>query len=98
MNTPVASTIDVRLIPPAARHGLIFERLAGLDPQDALQLVSDHDPVPLRRQLDQQWPDRFAFAYLDSSPDLWRLEIRRAPATAEKAREGSCCSGGACCG
>lgn len=97
MNTQTVSTIDVRQIPPASRHSLIFDRLAALDAQGALQLVSDHDPVPLRRQVDQQWPDQFGFAYIEAGPYLWRLEIRRAPA-AEKARAGSCCSGGSCGG
>lgn len=96
MNTTPASTIDVRQIPPVQRHGSIFERLAALEAGDALRLVNDHDPAPLRRQLDTQWPNRFEYAYLESGPSLWRLEIRRA-ATVE-ADASSCCSGGACGG
>jgi uncharacterized protein (DUF2249 family) len=97
MNTTTPSTIDVRQISPGQRHGLISERLAALDAGDALLLVNDHDPVPLRRQLDTQWPGQFEYAYLESCPDLWRLEIRRA-ATPSNAGASTCCSGGACGG
>lgn len=97
MNTTTPSTIDLRQIPPLQRHGLIFERLAALDARDALLLVNDHDPAPLRRQWDTQWPGQFGYAHLESGPDLWRLEIRRA-ATPAKAGAGACCSGGACGG
>ncbi len=97
MNTMTPLTIDVRQILPAQRHSLIFERLAALDAGDALLLVNDHDPAPLRRQLDTQWPGQFGYALLESGPDLWRLEIRRAPSPA-KVGAGTCCSGGACGG
>ena len=96
MNTTATSTIDVRQIPPIQRHDLIFERLAALDAGDALLLVNDHDPAPLRRQLDTQWPGQFGYAYRESGPALWQLEIRRA-ATVE-AGASTCCSGGACRG
>ena len=97
MNTTTPSTIDLRQIPPLQRHGLIFERLAALDAGDAMLLVNDHDPAPLRRQLDAQWPGQFESTCLEAGPALWRLEIRRAP-TPAKAGASSCCSGGACGG
>ena len=97
MNTTSPSTIDVRQIPAFQRHGLIFERLAALDADDSMLLVNDHDPAPLRRQLDEQWPGQFEYTCLDAGPALWRLEIRRAAMPA-KASASSCCSGGACGG
>jgi uncharacterized protein (DUF2249 family) len=97
MTTSFASTIDVRQIAPQERHGLIFERLAALPAGEALLLINDHDPVPLRSQVDRQWPGQFECAYLDAGPALWRLEIRKAAAPT-KARSDSCCSGGACGG
>jgi uncharacterized protein (DUF2249 family) len=97
MTTSFASTIDVRQIAPQERHGLIFERLAALPAGEALLLINDHDPVPLRNQVDRQWPGQFECAYLDAGPALWRLEMRKAAAPT-KARSDSCCSGGACGG
>lgn len=100
MNTTLASTtatLDVRAIAPIERHRLIFDRLAALPAGEALQLVNDHDPVPLRLQIDKQWPGQFECTYLDKGPDSWRLEIRKV-AKPVPANSGSCCSGGACCG
>lgn len=89
--------IDVREIAPHARHAQVFERLAALTSGEALELISDHAPLPLRAQIERQHPGRFDFAYFEAGPALWRLEIRKVAAPANPA-SGSCCSGGACCG
>lgn len=83
------TTIDVRSITPRERHPLIFSTLGGLLPGAALELVNDHDPQPLYHQLQAQAPGRFEWAYLESGPDTWRVQITRREA-------GSCCGG--CCG
>ena len=92
-----AARIDAREITPHARHGRVFERLAGLPSGDALELISDHGPSPLRARIERQHPGRFDFAAFEAGPALWRLEIRKVAAPAKPA-SGSCCSGGACCG
>lgn len=94
MSTAV-SVIDVRTIAPYERHAQIFGRLDELAAGQALQIVNDHDPVPLRRQLEARAPGQFQWAYLQAGPDLWQIEITK-KATAQA--EDSCCSGGACCG
>jgi uncharacterized protein (DUF2249 family) len=97
----VATTIDVREIAPRERHALIFARFDALQPGQALQLVSDHDPQPLRHHFEDRSPGRFEWAYLEAGPDLWRVQIGKmaAAATAATVPAGdSCCSGGACCG
>ena len=43
--------IDVRTIEPRERHVQIFGRLDTLRAGEALQIVNDHDPVPLRHQI-----------------------------------------------
>lgn len=99
MNTTLSSTIDVRTIAAQHRHALIFERLTALPPGDAIELVNDHDPVPLRSQIERHWPGQYECNYLDSGPALWRMEIRKlVQPERPKAAGGSCCSGGACCG
>lgn len=90
-----ASVIDVRTIAPFERHARIFGQLDALAAGQSLQIVNDHDPVPLHMQLEGRAPGQFQWTYLQSGPDLWQIEItRKAPAQAED----SCCSGGACCG
>jgi len=87
--------IDVRTIAPYERHAQIFGRLDALGAGEALQIVNDHDPVPLHMQLENRAPRQFQWAYLQSGPQLWQVEITRKGA---QAAEDSCCSGGACCG
>ena len=75
---PVSTTpvIDVRTIPPTARHETIFYMIDTLEPGEVLEIVNDHDPVPLRQQLDQRNPGRFAWVYKETGP-IWRVEIGR---------------------
>lgn len=87
--------LDVRTIPPHSRHTQIFGQLDALNVGDSLQIVNDHDPVPLRYQLDARAPGQFNWFYVDHGPDLWRVKITKQAAEATKA-SGSCCSGGAC--
>jgi uncharacterized protein (DUF2249 family) len=97
MTTTTSSTLDVRHTPLLQRRSVIFERLAALDAGEAMLLVTDHDPAPLRRQTDTQWPGQFYYTALEAGPVLWRMEVRRATQHA-KVSAGSCCSGGACGG
>ena len=54
MTATVATTIDVREIAPRERHALIFKSFDALLPGQAMQLVNDHDPQPLRYQLEDR--------------------------------------------
>lgn len=99
MSTAFAHAIDVRSIAPRDRHPLIFGRFDALQPGESLLLVNDHDPRPLYHQFVDRHHARFDWTYLQSGPDLWRVQIAKtAPATAVGAYAGSCCSGGACGG
>ena len=69
--------LDVRPLPPARRHELIFGRLEELGTGAALTLVNDHDPKPLRYQLDATRPGRFSWDYLEEGPEAWRVRIAR---------------------
>lgn len=93
------TTIDVRAILPRDRHPLIFNCFDALSVGQAIQLVNDHDPRPLRYQFDSRCPGQFEWSYLQAGPDLWRVRISKRAAEGAAAVSGdSCCSGGACCG
>lgn len=94
----MTTTIDVRQIPPRERHPLIFSQFDALQPGQALQLVNDHDPQPLRFQFQQRSNGQFEWSYLQSGPDLWRVQISKVAAGNNADAGDSCCSGGACCG
>jgi uncharacterized protein (DUF2249 family) len=71
------TTIDVRPIPGPQRHPLIFQTFETLQPGEALQLVNDHDPFPLRNQFDFMKRGQFRWDYLEAGPAVWRVRIGR---------------------
>ena len=71
------NVIDVRTIPPAQRHALIFDRFRALDTGDTLVLVNDHDPRPLKHQFEDVFGHKVAWEYLQQGPDLWKVKLTR---------------------
>ncbi len=91
--SPQATQIDVRRIAPMDRHPLIFTTFENLPEGQALELVNDHDPQPLRHHFQRRFPGRFAWDYLEAGPATWRVAItRQAPPDGH----GQCC--GSCGG
>lgn len=72
--------LDVRSIPPREKHPTIFRTFGALAPGESFVLVNDHDPKPLRYQLEYEHEGEFGWMYLEQGPTVWRVEIsRRAP-------------------
>lgn len=69
------TTLDLRSLAPRERHDLIFERLADLATGDTLRLINDHDPKPLRYQLDAECPHQFAWEPVETGPQRWIIDI-----------------------
>lgn len=94
-NTPVpvdapttreAPELDVREVPPARRHQIIFTAYHALPPAGGFVLVNDHDPKPLRYQFEAEHRDEFTWQYLQSGPRVWKVRIGKAPLTATPRR------------
>ena len=85
--------IDDRALACEQRHSLIFSTFAGLPAGQALELVNDHDPKPLRNVFQAQYPDRFGWEYLEQGPATWRVAITK---LAGGHGNGQCC--GSCGG
>ena len=85
--TPVGAPVlagpdlDVRDLPPAQRHATIFGACHALLPGAGFVLVNDHDPRPLRYQLEAEHPGEFTWDYRQSGPDVWQVRIGRPAAT-----------------
>lgn len=92
--TPTLTTMDVRLIAPMERHRTVFATFNALPVGESLDIVSDHDPRPLRQQLDIDMPSTFSWTYLDFGPETWRVRIHKLAQA--PARSGCCghCGGG----
>ena len=70
-----AAVVDVRTLVPAQRHAKIFLLVNELAPGASFVLVNDHDPKPLYYQLEAEYPGQFSWSYVESGPEVWRVEI-----------------------
>jgi uncharacterized protein (DUF2249 family) len=75
-----AGDLDVRSMLPALRHERIFATVAELAAGQYFVLCNDHDPKPLRYQLDAEQPGQIAWDYLEQGPAVWRVRIGRVAA------------------
>ncbi len=69
--------LDLRPLPPFQRHEKIFAVWNSLQPGQALRLVNDHDPKPLRYQFEAEFPGRHTWEYEQSEPRDWAVKITR---------------------
>ena len=69
--------LDVRVIPPRDKHPTIFRAFEGLKKGESMILINDHDPRPLRYQLDAEHPGTFEWTYQAQGPEIWRVQIAR---------------------
>lgn len=75
--TTTLPQIDVRTVQPRERDPRIFAMVGELSRGESFLIINDHDPRPLRRQLDSAYPDEFSWTYLEAGPDVWRVELAR---------------------
>lgn len=68
--------IDVREITPRHRHAIISRLFDHLGPESSLQLIADHDPRPLRFQLEAKHGANCNWSYIEQGPDVWRVRLR----------------------
>lgn len=76
MSSPL-NELDVRVIPPREKHPTIHRRLSELKSGEALTIINDHDPRPLRFEIEADYPQQFEWNYLEQGPEIWRVEIRK---------------------
>ena len=77
--------IDVRSIPKPQRHPLIFAELNKLPVGGSAVVKNDHNPIPLRGQVEQFYPSEFEWSYLEEGPEIFRLCFKRvAPSKGER--------------
>ena len=78
-----AKELDLREVPRAERHPLVFANLDALAVGQSFILINDHDPVPLHMQIDDRRPGEVTWEYERREPGMFRIRIKRtAPARA----------------
>lgn len=70
--------LDIRPLPPAQRHPLIFDRFEALASGESFILINDHNPKPLYYQFQAERPGEFTWEYLEEGPEAWRVRVGRA--------------------
>jgi len=70
--------LEVRHLPPAQRHQVIFERFNALAVGGSFVLVNDHDPKPLYYQLVAEYQGQLLWQYLEEGPEVWRVRMGKA--------------------
>lgn len=77
---PNERVIKVADIDPRHRHTILFRLFEHLAPDASLQIIVDHDPQPLRLQLEASHGSRCNWSYLENGPDNWGVRLRLLPA------------------
>lgn len=70
-------TLDVRALPHHQRHTSIFALIERLAHGQGLNIVVDHDPLPLRYQLESMYPGAIGWEYQERGPEVWSVTLRR---------------------
>ena len=69
--------LDATLLHPSIKHATIFNRFDALKPGESFELHNDHDPRPLRFQLENMHGDSFTWEYLEQGPEIFRIKITK---------------------
>ncbi|MGD9696195.1 MAG: DUF2249 domain-containing protein [Thermoleophilia bacterium] len=75
MTVSPTTVVDVREMLPRDRHPTILATFDALAGGQAMELVNDHDPKPLRYQFEAELPGSFTWEYLEEGPEVWRVRI-----------------------
>ena len=59
---------DARGVARRFRHSAIFGALSALQPGETMRFCNDHDPIPLLRQIEEQFGERVNIAYVSRVP------------------------------
>lgn len=69
--------LDLRSVPRPSRHPLVFARFDALAVGESFELINDHDPIPLHRQMDAMRPGQATWSYLERGPEAFRIHVLR---------------------
>lgn len=68
-------TLDVRALAPRDRHARIFATFDALRPGEALRLINDHDPKPLKYQFAAEHAGEATWEPEQAGPETWIVRI-----------------------
>ncbi|HVB39952.1 MAG TPA: DUF2249 domain-containing protein [Terriglobales bacterium] len=77
---PQGQDLDLRQTPRPRRHSTIFYAFDQLAVGESFFIVNDHDPQPLRMQIEQAHPGEMAWEYEKREPEMFRIRVSRVAA------------------
>lgn len=77
MNQKAELTIDLRYLPRGRRGEAVLHPLSGIQPGDAITVVSDSDPHSLQLDLNLEYPGKFVMRRLPSTSEQHRAIIAK---------------------
>ena len=70
--------LDIRPVEPKHRYDRIMKAYYGLQPEETLDLLVDHDPSCMYYTLRaEEGAESFTFDYLERGPKRWRVLVTR---------------------
>ena len=69
--------LDVRHLRPHERHAVVLASFDALATGQAIEVVSDHQPMALYHQFASIRRDLFRWESVESGPRVWRVRIQR---------------------
>jgi len=69
--------LDIRPVAPREKHPTIFATFDSLNKNETLQLINDHDPMPLYYQMQALRKEQFSWNYVESGPEVWKVNITK---------------------
>jgi uncharacterized protein (DUF2249 family)/quercetin dioxygenase-like cupin family protein len=73
--------VDVRPLPKAEKHPVVFGAFDEIPVGGSILLVNDHDPRHLRDEFEAKHPRGFDWQYVDRRKREWRIRITKLAAT-----------------
>ena len=77
MEKNITQELDVTQIIPREKHSTIFSTFDSLNPGEAFVIINDHDPMPLKHQLNFDRPNQFSWEYLAQGPETWKVKLTK---------------------
>jgi uncharacterized protein (DUF2249 family) len=82
---PAEREINLCLMPRPERHPLVFDAFDRLAVGESFVIINDHDPQPLRMQIEKIREGEMEWEYIERGPDTFRVRLTRvAPAAGEE--------------
>jgi len=71
------SELDLRETPRPERHPIVFSAFDRLEEGESFVLINDHDPQPLKRQMERMRDGQVDWEYVKRGPESFRVRITR---------------------